>query len=165
MLSDVAELFDNVAVAPAADRRLTRRFVDLWARAARGRYPSWEALQQMELGDDLDWMFVVDYERSIGFPFYVHLGERLAKFSDVFLCGASDFGLSLLNKATDDIFSAVSAQGPHFREETQILCDGRQVHLRSVTAPLADDGETITHVVGAVNGRFAQSTGLHVVRS
>ena len=163
MLSDVAELLDGVAMTPSADRRLTRRFVDLWARAARGRYPSWEALQEMELGEDLDWMFVVDYERSIGFPFYIHLGQRLAKFSDVFLCGTSDFGLSLLNKATDDIFSAVAEQGPHFRDETQILCDGRQVHLRAVTAPLADDGENITHVVGAVNGRFAASTQLHAV--
>ena len=109
------------------------------------------------LGDDLDWMFVVDCEKSDGFPFFVFIGERIRKLADVFLSGADDFGASLLDKATADIFAARASEAPHFREETLVLCDGRRVLFRAVTAPLADDGKTISHVVGAVNGRLAKA--------
>ncbi len=155
MLSDVSELFNAPVAAPARDRRLTRRVVDVWARAARGQFPSWEAMQAAGLGDDKDWMFVVDCEKSIGFPYFVYVGDRLAKLADVFLCGADEFGLSLLDKATADIAAAQESAAPHFREETLVLCDGRRILMRAVTAPLADDGTTVSHVVGAVNGRFA----------
>ena len=163
MLSDVADLFGEIAPAPALDRRLGRRVVDVWARAARGRFPSWRAMQAVGLGEDIDWMFVVDCEKSAGFPYFTFMGDRLAKFADVFLCGENDFGLSLLDKATADIFAAVASEAPHFRKETLVLCDGRRVLLRAVTAPLAEDGETVSHVVGAVCGRFAKAPGLSVV--
>ncbi len=155
MLSDVGELFDAPAVAPAKDRRLTRRVVDVWARAARGHFPSWQAMQAADLGDDADWMFVVDCEKSVGFPYFVFVGGRLAKLADVFLCGADQLGLSLLDRATADIAAAREREAPHFREETLVLCDGRRILMRAVTAPLADDGETVSHVLGAINGRFA----------
>ena len=35
------------------------------------------------------------------------------------------------------------------------LCDGRQLLFRSVTAPLAEDGTVISHIIGAVSGRLA----------
>ena len=154
MLSDVATLFD-ATVAPAADRRITKRLIDAWARAARGQFPSWEALQEMDLGDDWDWIFAVDLKRSVGFPYFIYLGDSIARMSDVYLTGATDWTLSLLDKATADIYAAVADEAPHFREETLTLCDGRRTLLRSVTAPLADDGKTITHVAGVVSGRFA----------
>lgn len=156
MLRDVTELFSAPETAPAIDRRLTRRVVDVWARAARGHFPSWTAMQDAGLGEDEDWMFVVDCEKSIGFPYFVHVGKRLGKLADIFLCGADEFGLSLLDKATADIASAQEREAPHFREETISLCDGRRVLMRSVTAPLAEDGYKVTHVVGAVNGKLAQ---------
>ncbi|GJL94640.1 MAG: hypothetical protein DHS20C05_10450 [Hyphococcus sp.] len=163
MLSDVAALFDGVAVAPAADRRLTRRLVDAWARAARGHFPSWDALQEMDMGDDWRWMFAVDLEKSVGFPYFIYLGESLARLSDVYLSGQTDWTMSLLEKATSDVFAAAAAEAPHFREDTLTLCNGRQLLLRVVTAPLADDGSNITHVVGAANGRFAPEVPLAAV--
>lgn len=156
MLSDVATLFDTSA-APAADRRITRRLIDAWSRAARGQFPSWAALREMDLGDDWGWIFVVDLERSVGFPYFIYLGENIAKLSDVYLTGATDWTLSLLDKATDDIYAAVADEAPHFREDTLTLCDGRRVLMRSATAPLADDGHAMTHVVGVISGRFADS--------
>lgn len=155
MLSDVAELFGEPVVTPAADRRLTRRLVDAWARAARGQFPSWEAMQHSDLGDDWDWVFAVDLEKSVGFPFFIYLGHHLAKLSDVHLCGESDWTLSLLDKATADIYAAVASEAPHYRDDALTLCDGRRLLLRSVTAPLADNGVEITHVIGAASGRLA----------
>lgn len=154
MLSDVADLFEGVVAAPSADRRLTKRMADAWARAARGQFPSWDSINELDLGEDRDWMFVVDAEKSVGFPYFVFMGERVAKFSDVFLCG-DNFGGSLLDRATADIYAAISSEAPHFRVETVELCDGRRILLRAVTAPLADDGSNITHVLGAVSGRLA----------
>lgn len=155
MLSDVAGLFEAPELAPAADRRLTRRLVDAWARAARGRFPSWSALRERDLGDDWDWIFAVDLQKSAGFPYFIYLGEHLGKLSDVYLTGETDWTMTLLEKAAADIEAAVAAEGPHYRENTLTLCDGRKVLFRAVTAPLADNGETITHIVGAANGRFA----------
>lgn len=158
MLSDVTGLFESAVAGSAADRRLSRRLTDVWARTARGRFPSWELFQEADLSDDWDWMFVVDIERSAGFPYFIYLGEHLAKLSDVFLCGPRDWSATLLEKATEDIFSAVQDEGPYMREDNLTLCDGRSVLFRAVVLPLADDGETITHVVGAANGRFSHKS-------
>ncbi|GJL93175.1 hypothetical protein [Hyphococcus sp.] len=159
MLSDVAELFGGEAAAPAADRRLSRRLVDAWARAARGHFPSWDAMRDCDLGDDWDWIFAVDLEKSVGFPFFVFLGDSLAKLSDVHLSGPDDWTLSVLDKATSDIYAAVASEAPHFREDAITLCDGQRLMFRSVTAPLAEDGINITHVVGALSGRLALDGG------
>ena len=166
MLSDVADLFGDVVVAPAADRRLTRRLVDVWARSARGQFPSWEAMQESDLGDDWDWIFAVDLEKSIGFPFFIYLGDCLAKLSDVHLSGEDDWTLTLLDKATADVYAAVASEAPHYRDDTLTLCDGRRLLLRSVTAPLAADGGAITHVIGAASGRLAVDVepGLRLVK-
>lgn len=161
MLSDVAALFEAPPIAPAADRRLTRRLIDAWARAARGRFPSWGALRERDLGDDWGWVFAVDLEKSTGFPYFIYLGDHLAKLSDVYLTGETDWTMTLLEKASSDIYAAVSAEGPYYCESTLTLCDGRKLLFRAVTAPLAEDGETISHIVGAANGRLAACTEAH----
>ena len=154
MLSDVADLFGDEAIAPVSDRRLTRRIVDAWARSARGHFPSWEAMQGNDLGDDWDWIFAVDLEKSVGFPFFIFLGDSLAKLSDVHLSGEDDWTLTVLDKATADIYAAVASEAPHFRDDALTLCDGRRLLFRSVTAPLAEDGHTISHVIGGLSGRL-----------
>ena len=156
MLNEVSDLFDNLVVSPPADRRLTQRLLNVWARASRGRFPSWEDMRStQDLGEDWNWTFVVDLERSVGFPYFIYLGQNLAKLSDVYLSGSSDWTMSLLDMASSDINSAVAAEAPHFRDDDLTLCDGRRVLFRSVTAPLAEDGDTISHVFGAACGRFA----------
>ena len=154
MLSEVSNLFDQAATAPAADRRLTQRLVNAWARAARGYFPSWTAMQEMDLGEDWDWVFVVDLEQSVGFPYFIFLGDHLAKLSNVHLSGADDWTMSMLDKVLSDIYASVASEAPHYRDDILTLCDGRRVLLRGVTAPLADDGKTVTHVIGAASGKF-----------
>ncbi len=156
MLNEVSELFSDVVISPAADRRMTQRLLNAWARATRGRFPAWSDMRRIDLGADWNWAFVVDLEKSVGFPYFIYLGRSLAKLSDVYLTGADDWTISLLDKASCDIQAAVKAEAPHFRDDDLILCDGRRVLFRSVTAPLAEDGETITHVFGAASGRFAE---------
>lgn len=157
MLSEVVSLFGQPTTAPRpADRRAARRFVDLWTQASRGRFPAWAEIKRIDFGADWDWIFVVDLKKSNGFPYFVFLGGSLAKLSDVYLTGDPDWTLSLLDKATVEISSCVAAAGPVFREDDLRLCNGRRVIFRSVTAPLSDDGETVSHVAGLVNGSFAE---------
>ncbi|HXI87977.1 MAG TPA: hypothetical protein VNH64_10995 [Parvularculaceae bacterium] len=156
MLSDIGMLFEPPAVvAPPTDRRLTRRFVDIWMMRARGGFPSWAEISNAHLGDDRNWLFAVDLARSAGFPYFIFLGDHLAKLSDVYLCGDTDWTLTLLDKAVGDIEACIEARAPRLREDEITLCDGRRILFRSVAAPLADDGERFTHVAGVVNGKFA----------
>ncbi len=64
--------------------------------------------------------------------------------------------MSLLDKATSQIDAAARAAAPQFWEDELILCDRRRIQFRSMTAPLAEDGETISHVIGVANGRFVE---------
>jgi hypothetical protein len=156
MLSEVTALFgDGVAAQQPADRRATRRFVDAWTRTARGRFPAWRAIRTVDLGEEWNWVFAVDLEKSAGFPYFIYLGSSLAKLADVYLTGDTDWTMSLLDKATADIDACVALEGPHYRDDELVLCNGRKVLFRSVTAPLADNGNSITHVCGLVSGAFA----------
>lgn len=157
MLNEVSSLFgDALAVQPASDRRATRRFVDAWARAARGRFPSWRAMREIDLGEDWNWAFAVDLAKSAGFPYFIYLGSNLAKLSDVYLSGDADWTMSLLDKATAEMQACVAAEAPHEREDELVLCNGQRILFRCVTAPLADNGRTITHVAGVASGMFAR---------
>jgi len=155
MLSEVSELFDGVTIAPPSDRRMARRLENAWTRSAKGRFPSRREMRAIDLGEDWNWSFVVDLKKSIGFPYFIYLGQNLAKLSDVYLSGEPDWTMSLLDRASLDIKAAVKAQGPFHRDDELVLCDGRRILFRSMTAPLADDGETISHVFGVASGRFA----------
>ncbi len=149
-------------IAPPADRRLTQRLIEVWLRAARGRFPSWTDMRRVDLGEDWNWVFVVDIEKSVSFPHFIYLGSRLAELSSVYLATATDFSLSLLDEATASINLAVASEGPRQSSNELMLADGRKIYFRSMTAPLADDGETISHVVGCAFGRVEGDAGPHL---
>lgn len=140
-------------IAPPADRRITQRLIEVWLRTARGRYPSWTDMRRADLGADWNWVFVVDLAQSTAFPHFIYLGSELARLSSVYLSTATDFSLSLLDEATASINLAVASGAPRQAANELTLADGRKVMFRSMTAPLADDGETISHVVGCAFGR------------
>lgn len=165
MIGEVATLFGDAGIGETAhsgnllamapsDRRISRRVLDLWTQASRGLYPSWADLKETDLGEDGNWIFVVDLKESVGFPYFVYLGAALAKLSDVFLSGTNDWTLSLLDKATSTIDATVDRGVPVFEENRITLCDGRGLLFRSMTAPLADNGADISHVLGVVSGRL-----------
>ncbi|MEZ5921248.1 MAG: hypothetical protein R3C60_07825 [Parvularculaceae bacterium] len=157
MIEGTAGLFDEAIIAPPSDRRLTHRLLSVWAQTARGSFPTWTEMRSVDLGEDWNWVFVVDLKQSVGFPYFTYLGSRLARLSTVYLSGATEWTLSLLDKATANIDAAVAAEGPHQASDELTLCDGRKILFRCMTAPLAEDGEKISHVVGCASGRFAES--------
>lgn len=159
MIQEIAGLFDQAIIAPPSDRRMTQRLMSVWARTARGSYPSWADMRTVDLGTDWNWVFVVDLKQSIGFPYFTYLGSELSKLSAIYLRGETDWTLSLLDVAAANIDAAVALEAPHQHESDLILCDGRKMQFRCFTAPLAEDGETISHVVGCASGRLAEGQG------
>ena len=159
MIHETAGLFDQAIIAPPSDRRLAQRLTSVWTQTARGRFPSWADMRTVDLGPDWNWVFVVDLKQSIGFPYFVYLGSELAKLSAVYLQGQTDWTLSLLDMAAANLDAAVACEAPSASENELTLCDGRKIIFRCMTAPLADDGETISHVVGCASGKLAPDSG------
>lgn len=159
MIQETAGLFDQAIIAPPSDRRLAHRLLAVWAQSTRGSFPSWADMRKVDLGPDWNWVFVVDLKQSVGFPYFIYLGSELAKLSAIYLQGATDWTLSMLDMAAASIDAAVAAEGPHNHDSELTLCDGRRVLFRCMTAPLAEDGETISHVVGCASGRLAETQG------
>ena len=101
----------------------------------------------------------IDWRRSRGFPYFIYLGEQLSRYSNVFLSGARECEMTLLEKAVQQMKEVVEDHAPFFCDEDVTLYDGRRVLLRSVILPLADDGEHVSHILGAANGRFVYNIG------
>ncbi|RZO67614.1 MAG: hypothetical protein EVA70_03920 [Parvularculaceae bacterium] len=139
-------------VAQQGDRRLIKRFGDAWTSAAKGRFPKWSELREIDLGRDWNWVFMVDLSQSNGYPHFDFLGSQLAHYADLYLIGGDDWSVSVLDRAADGIKQAVANKAPCTFQDTLTLRDGGGFVFRSLTAPLSDDSVTITHVVGCVSG-------------
>ncbi|MBI1392004.1 MAG: hypothetical protein GC152_04605 [Alphaproteobacteria bacterium] len=159
-MPDVSRLFPSINAQPMSDRRIIQRFVNAWAASSRGSFPTWRQLRSIDLGSDWNWVYMVDLERSVGYPHFEFLGARLSELAEVYLAGGGEWAVSVLDKVADDINAAVREQGPNLREDSLVLEDGRALLVRCMTAPLSSEGEgmgaKITKVAGVVSGRLAE---------
>ena len=154
-MADISTLFTPPSAPAAADRRIINRMSKVWTDCAAGKFPSWEEIRANDLGEDWNWVFVVDLAQSVGYPHFIFLGAKLAKLSEVYLQGGGEWAVSLLDRASEDINAAVAKSGPHMIEDEITLRDGQELMFRCMTAPLADDGRFVTHVFGVVSGRIS----------
>ncbi|MFQ5563087.1 MAG: hypothetical protein ACE5FO_05915 [Parvularculaceae bacterium] len=136
------------------ERRLTRRVHAVWEQLKGEKLPDWRTIRRADMNDDWAWCFAVDWRLSQRYPYFIYLGDQLSSFSNVFLSGARECETTLLEKATQWMSEAARDCAPSFHDDDVTLYDGRRALLRSVILPLADDGETVTHILGAANGRF-----------
>lgn len=143
---------------PEAERRLTWRLLHYWEilRAVRS-YPSLADIDGSAIPDVWPWCFVLDTRRDYPSPYFHYLGESLAKYSGIYLSGKDDWRMTLLDKAAAHLDRTLSAREPILIEDELVRYDGRPLIFRSVMLPLSDDGTTITHVLGAANGRLRES--------
>lgn len=107
--------------AGVAEHRLTRRVHDVWADVAHGALPQWQMMQATDFGEDWSWCFAIDWRRSRGFPYFIHLGEQLSRYSNVFLSGALECEMTLLEKATEWMGDAARERAPAFHDEDVTL--------------------------------------------
>lgn len=137
------------------ERRLTRRVEDLWRASASAGLPSWEGIQEMDLGEDLSFCFAVDMRISDSRPYFIFIGDALWRFSGLYLAEKPHWETALIDVAAAKMNEAALSKSPvpymgHLRLES-----GKRMVFRSVIVPLSENGADVTHVFGAAGGRSA----------
>jgi len=147
---------DNELPQDLAERRLNRRIYNYWdAKRAGVCFPQPGEILPEDIGEDWPYCFILDISGCFGFSKFDYLGKELAKFSGVFLSGRHDWTRTVLDKATEQVSKVVKNGGPVFCDDELTLFDGRRLLFRSVLLPLSADGRSITHLLGAANGKLA----------
>jgi hypothetical protein len=142
---------------PEAERRLTYRLLNYWDELRGGRpFPRLADIDSSAIPDIWPWCFVLDTHLDYPSPYFQYLGEDLAKYSGIYLSGKDDWRMTLLDKAASHLGRTLSVREPILIEDELTRFDGRELVFRSIMLPLSDDGESISHVLGAANGRVRQ---------
>lgn len=135
------------------ERRLTSRMLTKWkAAAAGGRLPSVADFAPQVLGKDYPNCLLIKIDPDLPSSRVIHAGEIIA--TGLGLGGEasiSDYPAnSLLRLATPKIGAMLNKRAPITFGGTGVR-DSAAVLYRAILLPLSDDGETITHVLGAIN--------------
>ena len=144
-------IVDNQAILK--ERRLTRRVQKTWQRCANGRLPSWGDIRALDLGEDWNFCFTVDLRLSDGFPYFIYLGESLSRLAMVYLPDRTHREMTPVDLAAAKMDEAALSKAPVYFDEVLRLPRRRKIVFRSVLLPLSEDGEAVTHVFGAANGK------------
>lgn len=148
MKSEVLE-----APARVSERRLTERVRNKWARIARDRLPTLQEVQDLNLGPDRGFSFVVDLRLSDIFPYFIFMGEELSRYSTLYPMGDPRREKTLLDTAIAKMDEAALNRAPVEFADIKKLDDGRRVAFRSILLPVSENGRDVTHIFGAARGR------------
>ncbi|GJL93176.1 hypothetical protein [Hyphococcus sp.] len=154
MNTEVLEKPGNFALKRVTERRLTERVKNKWARIARDRLPSLKEVETINFGPDKPFCFAVDLRLSDVFPYFLFMGEELAKYSTVYPMGDPRREKTLLDTALAKMDEAALNRMPVEFSEIKRLDDGRRVAFRSILLPASENGEDVTHIFGAASGRI-----------
>ncbi len=154
MNTEVLEKPGSFALKRVTERRLTERVKNKWARIARDRLPPLSEVQTINFGPDKPYCFAVDLRLSDVFPYFLFMGEELAKYSTVYPMGDPRREKTLLDAALAKMDEAALSRGPVEFSEIKRLDDGRRVAFRSILLPASENGVDVTHIFGAASGRI-----------
>lgn len=136
------------------ERRMTARLSKAWQSAAQKSLPSWEQISALGLGADLEHCFCVDLRLSDPSPYFVFLGGNLEQLREsCFLVSDSD-PVDIIDIAaagqTDEV---ALTKRPSAASDAISFSNGQRFIFRSVLFPLSDNGQDVTHILGALNGK------------
>ena len=141
--------------ATVEDLRLVQRVLARWQNACQTQeFPRRSDIEAEAFGEDWAHCFVLDRTGNHPFPVFETLGDELAKYSGIFLSGASDWSQTLLDKATAHVGEVHTTHDGVLLEEALERYDGERLAFRCILLPLSEDGANITHILGAANGRL-----------
>ena len=141
--------------ATVEDQRLVQRILARWQDWCLGdEFPRRADIAGDVFGDDWKDCFILDRTSEHPFPIFDYMGSSLAKFSGIFLSGASDWTETLLDKATGHVDEVFEKRDVVLIEEKLTRFDGERLAFRCILLPLSEDGRTITHILGAANGKL-----------
>jgi hypothetical protein len=153
----VAELEANFGL----ERRMVLRLLEVW-RAAKGEasFPAPAQLGEAAMPELYPYCILLDVSRNPADPVVVAAGRTISSFA-----GSSLHGLPVSRFEPGTLpFQAVAYLGEVLRKGVPVSRGGSYVDERGVTilyrsivAPLAEDGETITALLAAANCREVAS--------
>lgn len=140
--------------ANVEDQRLVQRILARWQDWCLGdEFPRRADIAADVFGPDWDDCFVLDSQSDHPFPVFEYLGKNLARYSGVFLSGASGWTETLLDKATGHVDEVHALRDVVLVEEVHTLFDGKRLAFRCILLPLSENGSDISHILGAANGK------------
>lgn len=154
MNTELLERGAGGAAQRITERRLTERIRKKWARIARERLPSLREVEALNLGPDRAFCFAVDLRLSDIFPYFVFMGDELARYSSVYPSGDPRREKTLLDTAIAKMDEAALTREPVEFSDIKRLDDGRRIAFRSILLPVSENGEDVSHVFGGAKGRL-----------
>ncbi|WP_226015951.1 hypothetical protein [Novosphingobium sp. FKTRR1] len=142
--------------APVADeRRMQVRAYNYWAALlGKAAFPSADAVLKRPLPDFADHSVLLHFDRGLGDPAIVFLGETLAQECDTQGLPArlTDVpGRSLLSRITDHYLQIIANQAPIGFEAEFVNQRGRTILYRGILLPFSSDDTTIDYIYGVIN--------------
>ncbi|WP_411818721.1 hypothetical protein [Hyphococcus sp. DH-69] len=135
------------------ERRLTERVRNQYLRIARDRLPSLREVESLNLGPDRDFCFAVDMRLSDILPYFVFMGEELARYSSLYPMNDARREKTLLDAAMVKMDEATLTRAPVEFSEVKRLDDGRRIAFRSILLPISENGIDVSHIFGAARGK------------
>ncbi len=154
MKSDVLENPVKTAERRMTERRLTERVKNKWARIARDRLPSLRQVEELNLGPDRPYCFAIDLRLSDIFPYFIYMGDEIARFSSAYPMGDPRREKTLLDAAMSKMDEAALNRHPVEYSDIKKLDNGRRVAFRSILLPVSETGDSVSHIFGAAKGRM-----------
>ncbi len=143
----------RVAERRLAERRLTERVRRKWAELAKEQLPSLRQVESLNLGPDRDFCFAVDLRLSDILPYFVFMGDALARYSTLYPMGDPRREKTLLDTAISKMDEAALARKPVRYEAVTRLDGGRRIAFRSILLPVSENGADVSHIFGAAKGK------------
>lgn len=154
----LAPATDDEAPAPAREKRLVLRILDLWRDAHQeDRLPQLPDLTPTDTGEDADHVYIIDVLDVAG-PRFTYVGAALRVSSWPQSEGA------LVAHCPDDSMLGVTSQ--HWNEIVERgvpvtrggigTHEGGPVLYRSILVPLSDERGRIAAIMGAANWRMVE---------
>lgn len=138
---------------PGEERRLCQRVVKAWRSIAQHDLPSVDDIDILDLGNDRENCFCIDLSLSGPQPYFVFIGEELTPYINLFLNGTAPLETDIMDLAAVDMDRAALSKEPVERSAVVKTKDGRRIAFRSVLMPISADGDGVTHIFGAMNGK------------
>ncbi|TNE57974.1 MAG: PAS domain-containing protein [Alphaproteobacteria bacterium] len=151
---------EDTVQAKVTERRLIRRILQYWLdKAGERAFPTLDDIDPTELRGDWHWCFVIDQLHDHPFPIFSYMGAEVGKYSRILLSGHDDWSKSVLDKATIHYGQVLERRDAVLVEEKLLRFDGKEIAFRAVLLPLSSDGENITQILGAANGKILGEEG------
>jgi hypothetical protein len=141
--------------ASKSDLRLIQRVLANWQDWCLGdEFPRYADIAPDIFGEDWDYCFVLDRTQNFNSPIFDSIGDVLSRHTKSFLAGQTEWARGFLERANSHIAEVYERRDAVVVEAVVTRDDDRRLAFRCILLPLTADGVSISHVLGATNGKL-----------